>query len=149
MKVFKERDFVYKLIYLGAFLIFIFFIPVTPIPAVMRQNILLSILVLALFAVELFYQFKLGLTKYVINENKELIIMFMGKTKFSVGINKILSLTIHNEVSWIRRPRLFKGPRSKIYLVDGRDIPIYSELRDEDYQSLLEVLKSEYKIAEK
>lgn len=149
MKTFKERNLVYKLIFIGALFIFIFFLPVTPLPAAMRKNVAASILVAALFIAVVIEQFRIGFTKYIINENKELIISFWDKPKFTESINKITSLEDYNEIDWGRRRRLFKAPKSKIHILDGRDIPIYVELKDENNQSLLDVLKSDYKIIDK
>jgi hypothetical protein len=149
MRIFKERNFVYKLIFIGALFVFIFFLPITPLPAAMRKNLLGTILVLSIFALVLFQQFRIGLTKYIINEKKEFVITFRNKPKFTETINKITSVSDYNEMSWGRRRSLFKAPKSKFHLIDGRNIPIYTELRDENDQSLLDVLKSEYKIIEK
>lgn len=149
MKIFKERDFLYKLIFIGVLLIFIFFIPVTPLPAAMRRNIAVAILVLILFAAVIVEQFRIGLTKYIINEKKELVIYYRDEIKLREPINKITSVSDYKEVDWGRRRKLFRTPKSKIHLLDGRSIPIYIELKDENNLSVLEVLKTEYKIVEK
>jgi hypothetical protein len=147
MRIFTDRNFIYKLIFLAFIFSLIFFLPITGIPFIISQRPMAIGLVLAIFIFVLNQLLRIGLTKYTITDKGELVIAFRNKEIFRESISKIKYISdIDPAWAWIRGA-FVKAKSFKIHMLDGRSISIYQELADKNGSPLPDVLISEFKIS--